>query len=163
VNRHHIWLGSTHEEVYGNALQAASVGGHNWIVELLLGKGADINAQAEKYGSALQAASAEGNDRIVELLLGKGADVNAQGGYYGSALQAALVRGYDQIVELLLGSDRRPSDDHCRLNGREADGLPSCAVQLKYNIAVSAHSAALARARKESGEGDSIDQADESA
>ncbi|KAF1810116.1 hypothetical protein P152DRAFT_401955 [Eremomyces bilateralis CBS 781.70] len=50
------------------------------IVELLLGKGADVNAQGGTYGNALQAASSGGNKDIVELLLGKGANVDAQGG-----------------------------------------------------------------------------------
>ncbi|OCK73444.1 hypothetical protein K432DRAFT_280544, partial [Lepidopterella palustris CBS 459.81] len=49
---------------YGNALQAASVGGHNKIVELLLSKGADINAQGGECGNALQAASVGGHDKI---------------------------------------------------------------------------------------------------
>ncbi|KAK4170565.1 hypothetical protein QBC36DRAFT_341629, partial [Triangularia setosa] len=60
---------------YGNALQAASAGGHQDIVKLLLDKGADVNAQGGEYGNALQAASEGG--------------VNAQGGFYGNALQAA--------------------------------------------------------------------------
>ena len=71
------------------------------VVELLLGKGADVNAQGGHYGNALQAASAGGDEKVVELLLGKGADVNAQGGYYGTALQAASVRGHEKVVELL--------------------------------------------------------------
>jgi ankyrin repeat protein len=64
----------------------ASRGGHDKIVELLLDKGADVNAQGGEYGNALQAASLGGHDKIVELLLDKGADVNAQGGEYGNAL-----------------------------------------------------------------------------
>jgi ankyrin repeat protein len=57
---------------YGNALQAASVGGHKEIVELLLLKGADVNAQEGYYGNALQAASAKGHKEIVELLIHPG-------------------------------------------------------------------------------------------
>ncbi|KAF5343148.1 hypothetical protein D9758_015201 [Tetrapyrgos nigripes] len=41
---------------YGNALQAASVGGHLEIVEILLEKGADINVPGGGYSSALHAA-----------------------------------------------------------------------------------------------------------
>ena len=41
---------------HGNALQAASYGGHEKVVELLLDKGADVNAQGGAYyGNALQA------------------------------------------------------------------------------------------------------------
>ncbi|KAF2174325.1 hypothetical protein K469DRAFT_614903, partial [Zopfia rhizophila CBS 207.26] len=58
---------------YGNALQAASSGGHEKIVELLLSKGADVNAQGGHYGNALQAASSGGHEKIVELLLKEGA------------------------------------------------------------------------------------------
>ncbi|CAG8263195.1 unnamed protein product [Penicillium salamii] len=87
---------------YGNALQAASLEGHQEIVKLLLDKGADINAQGGFYGNALQAASLEGHQEIVRLLLDKGADVDAQGGRYGNALYAASERGHKEIVRLLL-------------------------------------------------------------
>jgi ankyrin repeat protein len=36
---------------YGNALQAACVGGHVNIVALLIHKGADVNAKGGKYGT----------------------------------------------------------------------------------------------------------------
>jgi ankyrin repeat protein len=38
---------------YGNALQAASKGGHEQIVQLLLDKGANVNTQGGEYGNAL--------------------------------------------------------------------------------------------------------------
>jgi len=47
-------------------------------MNLLLEKGADVNAQGGHYGNALQAAASEGHGMIVNLLLEKGADVNAQ-------------------------------------------------------------------------------------
>jgi ankyrin repeat protein len=73
------------------------------VVELLLDKGADVNAQGGGYGNALEAASDSGHEKVVELLLAKGADVNAQGGYYGNALQAASYSsGHEKVVELLL-------------------------------------------------------------
>jgi hypothetical protein len=65
---------------YGSVLQAASVEGHDAVVQRLLEAGADINAQGGEYGNALQAASEKGHDSVVQRLLEAGADVNAQGG-----------------------------------------------------------------------------------
>lgn len=48
-------------------------------MQLLLEKGAEVNAQSGKFRNALQAASRGGHDKIVELLLlEEGAKVNAQ-------------------------------------------------------------------------------------
>ena len=38
---------------YGTALQAASFGGHEKVVELLVKQGADVNAQGGSHGTAL--------------------------------------------------------------------------------------------------------------
>jgi hypothetical protein len=46
--------------------------GHDRIVELLLGKGANV------YGNALQAASRNGHEKVVELLLAGGAYATRQ-------------------------------------------------------------------------------------
>ena len=80
----------------------AAVGGSYAVVNRLLSKGADVNAQGGYYGNAFQAASLRGHEKIVELLLSKGADVNAQGDYYSNALQAVSDGGHEKIVELLL-------------------------------------------------------------
>jgi len=87
---------------YSSALQAASQGGHEKIVELLLEAGADVNARGGKYGNAVYAASVQGHEKIVELLVKAGTNINAQGGEYGSALQAASQGGHEKIVELLV-------------------------------------------------------------
>jgi hypothetical protein len=85
-------------------LYFASLKGLNIIVQMLLEKGADVNAQGDgRFGNALQAASIGGQDKVVQILLAKGADVNAQGdGYYNNALQAASANGQDKIVQILL-------------------------------------------------------------
>ncbi|XP_014551952.1 hypothetical protein COCVIDRAFT_30599 [Bipolaris victoriae FI3] len=46
------------------------------MVELLLDKGAEVNAQGGEYGNALQAAVAGNHTAIVELLLNNGADAS---------------------------------------------------------------------------------------
>jgi ankyrin repeat protein len=74
-------------------------------VQLLLDKGADVNAQGGEYGNALQAASAGDHEMVLQMLLNKGADVNAQGGEYGNALQAASYGGHEKIVQTLLDKD----------------------------------------------------------
>ncbi|KAG9692899.1 purine and uridine phosphorylase, partial [Aureobasidium melanogenum] len=80
----------------GCALRDASRFGHDTIVQLLLDKGADVNA---KDGLALREASRFGQEATVRLLLDRGADVNANNGF---ALREASVCGHDSIVQLLL-------------------------------------------------------------
>ncbi|KAL8636365.1 MAG: hypothetical protein Q9228_006229, partial [Teloschistes exilis] len=87
---------------YGPILQLASLRGHEFIVQMLLEKGADVHAQGGEYGNALQAASWQGHDQVVQMLLDKGADVNAQGEEYSNALQAASLQGHTQVVQTLL-------------------------------------------------------------
>jgi NACHT domain/Ankyrin repeats (many copies)/Ankyrin repeats (3 copies) len=76
--------------------------GHVRVVDLLLKKGANVNAQGGMYGNALQAASRAGQEEVVQMLLNKGAKVNAQGGAYGNALQAASSLGHENVVQILL-------------------------------------------------------------
>jgi ankyrin repeat protein len=63
---------------------------HVATTELLLKKGADVNATGGFYASLLQAAACSGNAGLVKLLLDSGADCNIQGGLHGTALKAAV-------------------------------------------------------------------------
>ena len=88
---------------YGTILNAASAGGHEKIVQILLNKKVDVNAQVELHDTALTAASRRGHEKIVQILLNKKVDVNAQGeDYYGTALTAASAEGHEKIVQMLL-------------------------------------------------------------
>ncbi|KAJ5698116.1 NACHT nucleoside triphosphatase [Penicillium macrosclerotiorum] len=90
-----------HEDLI-SALIAASLEGHEKVVQMLLSRGVDVNAQSGELGTALQASSVQGHVRVVYLLLNCGAEVNTQCGKFGSALQAALSEGHEEVVQILL-------------------------------------------------------------
>ena len=90
-----------------NALQAALVRGNTAIAQVLLDKGADIDAVG-RFGTVLCVSCSAGYYEIAELLLNKGADVDAYGEGdfdHGTALQIASKHGYENIVKLLLDRD----------------------------------------------------------
>ena len=120
--------------VYGNALQAATCHGTIEVIQLLLEKGAEVNAQGGKYGNALQAAAFHGKVKVVELLLDNGADVNAQGGEHGNALQAATVAAKEssgiEIIRLLLC---RGADVHAQ-GGKYGNVLQAAAYEGKIEV-----------------------------
>jgi ankyrin repeat protein len=79
-----------------SALYNAARLGHLPMCQLLLDKGADIDARddEERSGTALQAAVCErqsdrqGNaQKVAQLLLGRGANINAPGGKYGNGFK----------------------------------------------------------------------------
>ncbi|KAI9868362.1 MAG: hypothetical protein M1813_005805 [Trichoglossum hirsutum] len=83
-------------------LYYASLLGLNQVVQRLLERGVDVNAQGGRLFSVLQAASYYGHVQVVQQLLERGAKINAQGGYIGNALQAAPLEGRDQVVQRLV-------------------------------------------------------------
>ncbi|KAJ7718964.1 ankyrin repeat-containing domain protein [Mycena maculata] len=82
-------------------LKAASLGGHEAIILLLLDQG-NINAPGGIFGTAIQAASYKGHKPVVELLIEKGADVIMQGGKYGTAARAARARNHPSVVQIFI-------------------------------------------------------------
>ncbi|HCB64282.1 MAG TPA: hypothetical protein DEP20_02795, partial [Fusobacteria bacterium] len=58
-------------------LMAAAKNGHKEVCELLIDKGADVNAVDKWGGTALMYAAENGHKEVCQLLIEKGAEVNA--------------------------------------------------------------------------------------
>ncbi|CAG9952097.1 unnamed protein product [Clonostachys rosea f. rosea IK726] len=61
---------------YGNALQAASAGGHLEIAQMLIRMTLISMPKVESYGNALQAALARGHLEIAQMLIQKDANMD---------------------------------------------------------------------------------------
>lgn len=79
-----------------NPLVSATLSGHEMTVNLLLERGADIEAKDSEGPSPLQTAIAYGHETVVRALLKSGAKKS------GSLLHLACSRGYESMVRLLL-------------------------------------------------------------
>ncbi|KAH6649318.1 ankyrin repeat-containing domain protein [Chaetomium tenue] len=95
-------------EEYGNALTASAFDGTMSILQMLLARGARVDAPE---GYPLQAAALNGHAEIVTLLLDHGAHPNAFSTKIeaGTALQAACTSGNTDVAKILLarGADPR--------------------------------------------------------
>ena len=83
-------------------LHEAAGRGDTAKVQLLLDKGADINAKDSNGETALMEAADNGHLEVVKQLLAKGADVNAKSSYGYTALLYAADQGHTECVGLLL-------------------------------------------------------------
>jgi ankyrin repeat protein len=82
-------------------LSEAAYYGHTNIVELLVSKGADVNAKRTRSGhTALNGAAAKGRKDVVEFLLAHGAALNGLSGE--TPLHSAAMFGHRNVVEVLL-------------------------------------------------------------
>jgi predicted LPLAT superfamily acyltransferase len=71
-------------------------------VQVLLDKGAEVNAKTNKGATALMVAAERGSDQIIRALLDKGAEVNAQDNDGFTALISASSMGHLEAVQVLL-------------------------------------------------------------
>jgi ankyrin repeat protein len=83
------------------------------IAELLIAKGADVNAESQRGSTPLHEAASSGHKEIAELLIANGANVNARNNYKWTPLHYAAVRSDKEIIELLIaeGADVNAKDD----------------------------------------------------
>ncbi|RMX78834.1 hypothetical protein D0869_08764 [Hortaea werneckii] len=89
----------------GSALCEASRMGYARIVEMLLAKGADPNAQKHQGSLALVQATYHGHKKIVGMLLAAGAEVHAEQSPYDTAVDVASISGDKELMEMLLAKD----------------------------------------------------------
>lgn len=101
-------IGGDHETVSGarSALQCAVHAGHPGLVDLLLARGAAVDARDPASGStALIEAARLGSPRIVVALLAAGASTALVDGRSGEdAFAAAIGRGHADVVSVLLAA-----------------------------------------------------------
>ena len=92
----------------GSALLTAAMIGDIASLELLLDRGADVNATDGSARTPLLEAVFGGHLDVVDLLLRRGADVNAQDYDGWTALMEASSKGRTQTVRLLLAFGADP-------------------------------------------------------
>ena len=83
------------------ALSSVAHLGHMKIAELLISRGAEVDAKDSFRATPLHRASREGHKNISELLINKNANVNAIDVYGGTPLDFAISSNHPEIADLL--------------------------------------------------------------
>ncbi|OBT63922.1 hypothetical protein VE03_05994 [Pseudogymnoascus sp. 23342-1-I1] len=99
-------LAANLKDSYGQTpLSWAAGNGHEAVVQVLLGKGAEVDAKDIEYGrTPLSWAAEDGHEAVVQVLLGKGAEVDTKDTVYGrTPLSWAAEKGHEAVVQVLLG------------------------------------------------------------
>ena len=91
------------------ALCMAAWQGHNNVVNILIGKGADLE-KVDKIGwTPLILAAMRGQKDVIQLLLHKGANTNIEGKYGETPLHYAAAYGHPDVVQVLLDHGADPN------------------------------------------------------
>ena len=83
-------------------LYRAVLSGNTQMAELLIDKGADVNAKDYNGWTSLHWAARLGSKDIVEFLIVRGADINAKNNKSFTPLHCAALWGYKDAVEFLI-------------------------------------------------------------
>ncbi len=89
----------------------AARGGHKEIVELLITKGAGVNAKDSRGWTPLHQTTYGGHKEVAELLIAKDADVNARKKNGDTPLDEANWRNNQEIADLLREHDGKTSEE----------------------------------------------------
>ncbi|KAM0264307.1 hypothetical protein ACHAQJ_000797 [Trichoderma viride] len=94
----------------------AILNGHQAVIQLLVEKGADINAKDSFGRTALFIAARKCRYAIARLLIEKGADINAKDDEGRTALWAAAIYKHEAIIELFIekGADINAKDNQAQ-------------------------------------------------
>ncbi|KAJ6439191.1 Serine/threonine-protein phosphatase 6 regulatory ankyrin repeat subunit A [Purpureocillium lavendulum] len=110
----------------GGFLVWAAKNGHETVVQVLVEKGADINANGRYGRTPLSWAAEDGHEAVVRLLVEKGADIDAKGRYGLTPLLGAAENGHEAVVRLLVekGGDinAKGEDGQTPLSGAAENG-----------------------------------------
>ena len=116
------------------ALQGAAERGYASVVNLLIAKGASVNARGRYGYTPLHMAAVNGQKEVVQCLLDNGAEANNRADEGRTPLFGAVQGGHVQVCELLLaGSSGRDYADYRRRlhpapHGRPEEPHASCGV-----------------------------------
>lgn len=95
---------NANKESIASPLHVAASEGRIKNVELLLSRGAFINAKDSKEETALHYAARNGQAKIVELLIKKGAVVDTSNAKGDTALHQAVCQGHLEVVKVLVAN-----------------------------------------------------------
>lgn len=92
-------------DVISHAFYGACRNGHTQVAELLLDRGADVNAKGILGGTGLHWAAINGHKKTVAFLLAHGADLAIRDAKFHSTAEGwAAEGGHDEIRDILRGS-----------------------------------------------------------